>query len=300
MSTNPLLGSTDSPVSSSFCNIFRKCFEKCIRSPEYIWNEPIETGGNATVYTATEPMTGRKVAIKVHANTHNEIDLHEQYKVYQQLWLAYGQQVFFPFVRTHGVFSQKDKDMLVMQKYECDLFQRIFQHQKLSLSQARTFARDIATALQMLHTLGWVHRDVKPENILISEDRAYLGDFGFCVPIGSTQARRLGTARFVAPEGLTRGTTLSTALDAWSLGVCIFVMTRGCFPFDTSRADSLVKQNAAIREKAQQGWKGISPLVWNRVDTSTQHLLQNLLCADPRDRWTMDEFLESDWAKGGP
>ncbi|XP_003748188.1 serine/threonine-protein kinase greatwall [Galendromus occidentalis] len=102
-------------------------------------------------------------------------------------------------------------------------------------SVACFYVAECALALEYLHRHGIIHRDIKPDNVVIGQDgHVKLTDFGLCnfdrenVEIG--QSGILGTPDYLAPEILRRKNH-TTAVDIWSLGVCLYEFLIGCPPF---------------------------------------------------------------------
>ncbi|KAH9387403.1 serine/threonine-protein kinase MRCK [Nematocida major] len=97
----------------------------------------------------------------------------------------------------------------------------------------RFFGGEAILALEELHGAGFVHRDVKPENILIDADgHIKLADFGSCTRLSSDDHRVVvGTPDYVAPEVLGMSGRLSEKTDLWSLGVVVYEMAFGVAPF---------------------------------------------------------------------
>jgi serine/threonine-protein kinase len=122
---------------------------------------------------------------------------------------------------------------------------------RLVLPQALWVARQIAQALWHLHTLGWMHGDVKPANIMVSRHgHATLIDLGSAMrcdeSIFGTQQPLSGTLAYVAPEQLTSTSQTQPAGDIYSLGVTLFQMLAGRLPFAQTQPPRLVE--AHLRE----------------------------------------------------
>ena len=106
---------------------------------------------------------------------------------------------------------------------------------RLSAEQALSIVAQICRALEFIHTRGLVHRDLKPQNILVSgldggEPRAVLVDFGLASEV-SDQARMKGSVHFVAPE-ILKGGRLDRRADLYALGVLLYKLSTGRCPFE--------------------------------------------------------------------
>ena len=101
-------------------------------------------------------------------------------------------------------------------------------------SNARKILRPLCSAVAYLHELGVVHRDVKPENILIGED-VVLCDFGLSALVrpGQRLTASVGTPQYVAPE-IVLQSAYDYKVDTWAIGVVLFLLVSGNHPFDDS------------------------------------------------------------------
>jgi serine/threonine protein kinase len=110
----------------------------------------------------------------------------------------------------------------------------------LPLPSVIRIAAELAQALDALHALGIVHRDVKPSNVMLSEDGAMLADFGLARGDDATQLTRdgqlVGSAHYLAPE-LIEGHPATPASDIYALGCLLYECVTAAPPF-TGRADA--------------------------------------------------------------
>ena len=131
-----------------------------------------------------------------------------------------------------------------------DLFDRIVEKGKYTEGEARLVMQKVLSAVKYLHSKDIIHRDLKPENILLMEPNndteVKITDFGLAKRTNQEGLKTFcGTPQYFAPEVLKRKNTVKglgsygTAADMWSLGVVLFILLSGAFPFDD---DNLLEQ----------------------------------------------------------
>jgi serine/threonine protein kinase len=107
----------------------------------------------------------------------------------------------------------------------------------------------MAWALFVVHSRGYIHRDVKLENFLVDVDRrkVFLSDFGFAIKHqGHKVTGKCGSPTYVAPE-VVMGAPYDNKVDVFSLGVCVFTMLTGCKPFASGYILALPAKQAWLR-----------------------------------------------------
>jgi serine/threonine-protein kinase len=117
------------------------------------------------------------------------------------------------------------------------LYERLQRERRLSLEEALQITHDVADALGYAHSRGVLHRDVKPENILLVAGRALVADFGLARATGAADSRKLtelgtivGTIYYMSPEQL-REEELDQRADIYSLGCLLYEMLTGGPPY---------------------------------------------------------------------
>ncbi|CAI5956265.1 unnamed protein product [Closterium sp. NIES-64] len=166
--------------------------------------------------------------------------------------------------------------------------------------QAAAVVAAAAEALLQCHSNGIIHRDVKPDNILLGERLDVSGgglpgdvkicDFGistFFQP-GTTCSEIVGTASFLSPEMLAQ--TYSSPTDIWSLGVLLHLLLSGFLPFRAPTKE-------AVFEAILDGRVDFRAAPWPIVSLSAKDLVSRMLTVDPDERITAEEIL-SEWGLG--
>lgn len=206
----------------------------------------IARGGMATVYVATDLRLERRVALKV-MHGHLSDDSVFQSRFIQEARSA--ARLADPHVV--NVFDQgQDDDMayLVMEYLPgITLRDLLKQQRRLSVPQTVTIMDAVLSGLAAAHRAGIVHRDVKPENVLLAEDgRIKIGDFGLARATTANTATGqmlLGTIAYLAPELVTRGTADARS-DIYALGIMLYEMLTGEQPYQGEQPMQIAYQHA--------------------------------------------------------
>src|SRR5687767_2416826 len=188
----------------------------------------------STVYRAFDETLERWVAIKLlHREISSDSDQLERFRREARAVASLSH----PHVVTVIDFGEDDDHPYIVFEYvEGEtLKERLRRVGRLPVAEAVAYAIEIGRALECAHLNRLVHRDVKPQNVLIdSEGRAKVTDFGIARSLeaeGLTATGRvLGTTDYVAPEQAL-GEETTAQLDVYSLGICLFEMLTGDVPF---------------------------------------------------------------------
>ena len=138
-----------------------------------------------------------------------------------------------PYLPTVYEVASREYDHLILEEYVSgDNMGTMLKEALFTPKETRRIVRDLCYALWVLHSMGAVHRDVKPENVLLREGRAVLIDFDaarFFKEEADSDTQILGTTGFAAPEqyGLSQS---DAGADIYALGVLINILLTGCHP----------------------------------------------------------------------
>lgn len=254
----------------------------------YSLERELGRGGMATVYLARDRRSGALVALKaMHENVGSVIGL-ARFRREMGIAVSLDHPLIVPLIDSG---SAGDLLYYVMPYVEGEsLFQCLNREQRLSLDHAIRISEDIAQALGYAHSRGILHRDVKPENILLAEGRALIADFGLARAIGAADRRKLtstgvvvGTAHYMSPEQLLERPDLDQRSDIYSLGCIVFEMLTGGPPYTARSITDLVTQ---ILRAAIPSVRTVSPSVPQAVDAVITRMLAKK--AEERFR-SMDE-----------
>lgn len=263
--------------------------------------EKIGTGGFSTVARAREKATGRDVAIKVvdkskYAPTDRSFD--REVEVLSEIRHVNVVELYATYVTDRNVF------MICELVQGGELLERVSRVGSFAEDEARSVITQVLHAVAHMHARDIVHRDLKLENILLSDDgdrpTVKLIDFGLArfKPEGQTMRTVCGSPLYIAPEILELETSkdenefYSPACDMWSVGVILFALLSGYSPFD-HEDESVLYQN--IRD----GIYHLEPGVWDFISNPAKSLVAGLLETDANERLSAEQALAHEWIAAG-
>ena len=241
--------------------------------------EKIGSGGMSTVYRAFDETLERWVAIKIlHADMSQDPSQLERFRREARA----AARLSHPHVVTVIDAGEDDGQPYIVFEYvEGEtLKDRIRRLGRLPVAEAIAYAIEIGRALMAAHAERIVHRDVKPQNVLIdSEGRAKVTDFGIARSLGldglTAAGRVLGTTDYVAPEQAI-GDGATEQSDIYSLGVCLWEMLTGDVPFKGTNQVAVAMQH--VRDPLPDVTHlrpEVSAVLASVVDRSTRKELRN-------------------------
>src|SRR5689334_23180227 len=189
------------------------------------------------------------------------------------------------------IYSVDERDGLVYFVMACvegdNLAKRMFERGRFSPDETRRIIREVADALAYAHARGVVHRDIKPDNILLDADsgRPMVTDFGIARAITEGSDARLtatgmaiGTPAYMAPEQAAGEREVDGRTDLYSLGIVAYQMLAGELPFTASSTPAMLVKHISERP---------TPIDQRRADLPPDlaRAVMLLLEKDPNDRF---------------
>jgi len=259
-----------------------------VLADRYELEELVGTGGMSSVFRAHDRLLDRKVALKIlHQQYSGDDDYVERFKREARSVAALSHPNVVTVI-DRG--EHEDRQFIVFEYVEGENLKRLIERRgPAPVPNALELAIQIARGLAFAHQQGLIHRDVKPQNVLLNGDgRAKVTDFGIArslnVQRGMTQTGTvLGTSDYIAPEQ-AQGQRVDEHTDVYSLGVVVYELLTGEVPFPGENFVAVAMRHIneeppSVREKR--------PDVPVRVDEA----VRRAMAKRPEDRFpSMDAF----------
>lgn len=174
-----------------------------------------------------------------------------------------------------------------------NLFEKLMREKGFDEDYTRLILFQIVYAVNHLHNRGICHRDLRLENFLImsksKQNIVKLADFGLAKMFSSSELKtKVGNYHYVAPEIFVLNGVYTPQVDAWSIGVMMYMMLTGEPPFQGSTPDS-------IFSSIKSGSYSTSQKVWDNVSPACKDLVKSLLETDPSKRIKVQDIMNHNW-----
>ncbi|KAM6455757.1 MAP kinase-interacting serine/threonine-protein kinase 1 isoform 3-T5 [Liasis olivaceus] len=251
--------------------------------------EMLGEGSYAKVQGAVSLQTGKEYAVKIIEKNAG----HSRSRVFREVETLYQCQGNKNILELIEFFEDNVRYYLVFEKLRGGSILTHIQKQKhFNEREASRVVRDIACALDFLHTKGIAHRDLKPENILCESPS------------------KCGSAEYMAPEVVEVFTEEATfydkRCDLWSLGVILYIMLSGYPPFvgncgtdcGWDRGEVCKVCQNKLFESIQEGKYEFPDKDWSCISSEAKDLISKLLVRDAKLRLGAAQVLEHPWVQG--
>lgn len=265
--------------------------EAKILGSRYELLERIGIGGMAVVYKATDKMLGRNVAIKILREEFKENEeFIRRFKVESQAAASLSHQ---NIVQIYDVGEEDGLHYIVMELLEGVTLKNYIKSKGglLPRREAMNFAMQICRALEHAHSKHVVHRDIKPQNIVLTDSgKIKVADFGIARAANNTTTVNsgqyaVGSAHYLSPEQ-ARGGYTDHRSDIYSFGVVMYELFTGKLPFDAEESISVVMKH--INEEPTR-----PSLVNPDITLGIEAIIMRAMCKEQRFRYaSATEILE--------
>jgi tetratricopeptide (TPR) repeat protein len=222
-------------------------------------------GGMGVVYEARDTKLGRRVALKFLPPQWSHDEAAKQRFVREA---QAASATDHPNICTiHDIAATDDGQLfIVMAFYAGETLKQRLAGGALPVHEALDVATQVADGLARAHAKGVVHRDIKPGNLILTEDGVRIVDFGLATFVDALQltvpGTTLGTAAYMSPEQ-TRGEEADARADVWAAGVILYEMLAGHVPFRGAYAEAIAY---AIRNDPPPSLRAVRPEVPEEVE----------------------------------
>lgn len=253
-----------------------------LQLPEYSLQEVLSEGRTTVVCRGERRVDGVRVVLKLPCREHPEpavnLRLRHEFAVLRTLDAP-------SVVRALDLVEDVDAVALVLEEVPWPTLARLTHEHRLELATALEMVVGLVEAIRHIHRRGVLHRDIKPQNILVEPDswRIKLIDFGCASRVGEGEDPAAvglhGTLEYIAPE--QTGRTAHPAdqrADLYSIGITLYELLTGSLPFASSDPNELVHGHLALRPTPPVERAPTLPVVMS-------DLVMKLLAKNPEDRY---------------
>ena len=268
--------------------------------PSYRILKELGGGGMSRVFLAEEVQVERKVVVKVLPPETSASVSVERFEREIRMAARLQHPHVVPFLTTGG---RGDLLFYIMPYIEGEsLRAKLAREGELPIPEAVRILRDVADALAMAHKQGIVHRDIKPDNILLSGRHALVTDFGVAKAVEKSSGSgnltslgvALGTPAYMSPEQATADPHTDHRADIYALGIVAYEMLCGRQPFEAGSAQAIIAAHVTQQPQPVERFRG-------NVPPALAALIMRCLEKKPADRpQSAEEVVQIVEAMGTP
>ncbi|EGR28996.1 protein kinase domain protein [Ichthyophthirius multifiliis] len=246
----------------------------------------IGQGKHSTVFIAQDKLSGFIFAIKrLNKSEIIEQEMEEQlsHEIKTQMSCNHPN-----IVRLYGYFDDPSYFYLLMEYLQGQQLSSLLSDQNNGVfdeGEAGFYLYQVASALNYLHKKNIIHRDIKADNIIVSNGIAKLADFGYSRLCSQQNTRNTfcGTLDYLSPE-IVNGENYNYSVDVWAFGVLAYQLLQGIAPFYEDSQDETLN-------KIQRG----KFVFQKQISISAQKFIKNLLNTNCQNRLTVSEIMQQQW-----
>lgn len=263
---------------------------------DYVFRREVGRGKFSLVYEAVDIRSSTRVAIKIIEKA--AVDPYSVQKLLRKIEIM--RKMNHPNVLGVREVHENQTQLGIVMEFIGGgyLFQELLKKRRYTEQDAAFITRQIVEGVAYLHGMGVSHRDIRPENLMITDEedfdfrRVVITDFGFAKLHGAGELMKsaVGQPKYVSPEVLSAGFfggNYGPSCDIWSVGVLAFILLSGRFPFDGF--DDTLYNNIS------QGNFSFNSPEWASVSKLAQQFISDTLVVDPTARPTALQLLSHPW-----
>lgn len=240
-------------------------------------------GGMGAVYLARDLTLDREVAVKVISTDERGREIYDRFRREARTAAKLSHPNIVPL---HAFGEVEGMPYFVMGYVRGEsLAARLRRDGKLPEDEGRRVVAEVADALHHAHRQGIIHRDVKPDNVLLDDEsgRAMLTDFGVAKAFGTADTMTvaghvIGTPHYMSPEQASGRVDIDGRSDIYSLGVLAYAVFSGRLPFEGSTAQEILSKHLT---QTPPSLRSLVP----SLSEATAQLVERCLAKDPAQRW---------------
>ena len=250
--------------------------------------EKIGKGGYATCYRVLSLQYNQNFVCKImhipasYGSAKKRTELITSYKLELK---ALTSMVHPNIVSIYRHFQDEDDLFLILEDCREGSLETILKRDKqIDPHHIIIYLKQIVNGLSCCHAHKIAHRDIKPANLLLHDGVVKLADFGLALEVTSNVEYLVGSLPFMAPEMFSKQPYDPIKTDIWALGVTIYLLSLGKYPFDFTNLTQFIHQITSAHLELPHS-----------LHPAIQRLIRHTIVVDPSQRWSIEQiglFLE--------